>query len=295
MSLRCVVTGATGFVGSKLCAHLLREGFEVHALVRESSNLSLLEEILPRLRVHKIPPDGSGLGGLFSEIKANVVFHLAAMVQNVQHAAEDIIPLIESNVFFGTKILEAMRTSKTRHLVNTGTHWQHYQGEAYCPLNLYAATKQAFEDIATYYTEVVGVKMITLHLFDVFAEDDPRPKLYSLLRLCAETGDVLKLSPGDQLLDLVEVKDVCKAYTKAAMRLLAGNMEGASEIYGVSGGNPRTLRQIVLDYERDHAVSLNVEWGGRPYREREMFSLWKDYKLLPKADCLNNSKFLGDE
>lgn len=44
LSVKCLVTGATGLVGSAIAARLLRDGAEVHALVREESERSALSE-----------------------------------------------------------------------------------------------------------------------------------------------------------------------------------------------------------------------------------------------------------
>jgi nucleoside-diphosphate-sugar epimerase len=40
-----LVTGANGFVGSRLCAHLIRRGYHVIAQVRRTSDLSLLKDL----------------------------------------------------------------------------------------------------------------------------------------------------------------------------------------------------------------------------------------------------------
>jgi len=40
-----LITGANGFVGSRLCAHLIRQGYRVVAQVRQSSNLRLLRNL----------------------------------------------------------------------------------------------------------------------------------------------------------------------------------------------------------------------------------------------------------
>lgn len=46
---KCIVTGANGFIGSRLCKRLLDNGFEATALVRRTSNLRLIEGLNLRL------------------------------------------------------------------------------------------------------------------------------------------------------------------------------------------------------------------------------------------------------
>src|SRR4051812_1833664 len=77
--------------------------------------------------------------------KPDVVFHLASLFVS-DHRVQDVQNLVESNLLFGTQLLEAMAQAGVKRIINTGTSWQ-------CPhpFNLYAATKQAFESILGYY------------------------------------------------------------------------------------------------------------------------------------------------
>ena len=45
MEKRCLVTGATGFVGSNLCKKLIEQDWNVTIICRKSSKLDNLEEI----------------------------------------------------------------------------------------------------------------------------------------------------------------------------------------------------------------------------------------------------------
>jgi len=231
-----------------------------------------------RLRVQAIPAEAAGFIRLFSEARYDLVFHLASVFLS-EHKPEQIRPMLEANLTFGCHLLEAMAASGCRLLVNTGTSWQHYENADYNPVNLYAATKQAFEDLARYYVEAKGVRMITLKLFDTYGENDPRPKLFPMLAKIAKTQEVLKMSPGEQWVDFVHVDAVCSQFLAAARRLLRHEVEKA-ETYGVSSGNPKPLRDVVADYANEHGVSLNIEWGSRPYREREVMQLWSRFKTL---------------
>lgn len=279
MSMKALVTGATGYIGSKLCQRLLAEGWEVDVLVRPSGH-PLPESLVGKvsLRTH----DGStqSMLGSVAESKPDVVFHLASLFI-AEHRSEQVTDLINSNVLFGTQLIEACARAGVKRFINTGTSWQHYRSDAYDPVCLYAATKRAFEDILDFYVDAFGISAITLKLFDTYGPDDPRPKLVNLLLKALKTGEAIGLSPGEQLLDLVHIDDVTRAFAVCAEHLLNQPSSPSHECYAVSSGNPISVRQLVSVLEHVGGKAMNVTFGARPYRTREVMQPWRAGKQPP--------------
>jgi nucleoside-diphosphate-sugar epimerase len=272
MTQSALVTGATGFVGSQLARRLVSLGQDVHIVVRPESSLRILGDIASRVRVHRHDGTIEGMVSAVEAARPQVVYHLASHIVPL-HARDDVQALIVSNVLFGTQLLEAMTAHGVRCFVNTGTSWQHFYNEPYRPVSLYAATKQAFEDILRFYTDATPMRAISLHLFDTYGTGDPRPKLLHLLAKTATTGDSLALSPGEQQLDLVHVDDVVNAFVLAGERLVGGQGE-SMEVYAVSAGTTISLRGLVDVFDRVTGRPLRIQWGGRPYRFREVMEPW---------------------
>lgn len=274
-----LITGATGFIGSRLARHLLASGWQVHCLVRADSSLAELHGMTGSVTLH--PHDGSTeqMLAIVHNSGPDVVFHLASLFLS-QHRPDDIERLIQSNLLFATQLLEAMQLAGCSRLVNTGTSWQHYHNSDYSPVNLYAATKQAFEAILHYYLETTPLRAITLKLFDTYGPGDQRPKLFSMLHKVAIEMQPHAMSPGEQLIDLVYVDDVIAAFMLAAERLLNSRVE-RHEQYPVSSGKPLPLRELVACYEKVLGKELPIEWGARPYRPREVMIPWNRGEALP--------------
>ncbi len=47
-----LITGANGFVGSKLCEHFIKKGYKVRGLVRKTSDLSFLKPLMKKLKLY---------------------------------------------------------------------------------------------------------------------------------------------------------------------------------------------------------------------------------------------------
>ncbi|MFA6902683.1 MAG: NAD-dependent epimerase/dehydratase family protein [Gallionellaceae bacterium] len=280
MAQSALVTGASGFVGTCLVKHLLAQGWHVHLIARQNSNLDAITDNSNSITVHRIDGSYQSIESVIQQSNPDLVFHLASLFL-AQHQPNDVSNLIESNLLFPALLLEAMFRCGKRNLINTGTSWQHYQNQDYCPVNLYAATKDAFERLITFYVDAHGFKVKTLKLFDTYGPGDKRKKLFYLLRQAAQSGDTLKMSPGEQKINLVYGEDVAKAFLLAGNQLLAQSAI-KHDIYGVAHTHSLSLRELVDVYSQTTGFSINVNWGALPYRPREVMTPWTNYTTVPE-------------
>lgn len=265
---KVLLTGATGFTGSYVLKKLLAAGWRVDILVRPTSQIDLIRGELSNEKVHVYNGNIEETMRIVSSVRPDVVVHIASMVIG-KHEPSDVTPIIESNILFGTHLLEAMSQAGVKNFINTGTYWEHFEGRAYSPVELYAASKFAFQNILQYYVELKGVNAITLKLFDAYGPNDPRTKLMSLLLCARNTKECIRMTKGEQKIDLVHVSDVADAYKLAAARLFSGKVSG-HEIFGVGSGRRLTIKDVVKVFEEISGDKLEIEWGSRPYREREV-------------------------
>lgn len=266
----CLVTGATGYIGSRLVARLLAEGWRVHALVRPDSRRDRLPQDRA-LSVHD--SDGSWESferAMVAARRVDVAFHLAA------YAAYDVPPhclreLVEANIAFGLHVLEAL-AQRGGALVNAGSFWQRWTAAEPTPNSGYAAAKQALEVFVDYYVRHRGVPAITLRLADVYGPGDWRGKLFDQLYAAARDGRIAKLSPGEQRLDLVHVEDAVLAFLAAADLVEAAGSPPQHRIFDVAAAESRTLRETVNLYARLLDLPLKLKWGARSYRLTEIMT-----------------------
>jgi nucleoside-diphosphate-sugar epimerase len=277
--MKVLITGATGFVGRHLIRRLIKDKIDTCAVVRPTTNKEFLEKLNVKYYIDN--GDTSALIEYINNEQFDGIIHLASLFIS-EHSYKDIEPLVVSNVLFPTRVLEAGVVSQIKWFINTGTFWQHYQNKDYSPVNLYAATKQAFEDIAQYYMETSDVVFVTIRLNDTFGYDDTRPKLFNLWKRIADTGEEIDMSPGEQIMDIMYIDDVIDAYIKLIELL---NSEYAQKykgkVFAVTSDERITLKEFARLFEETTNKKLNINWGRKSYRKREVMYPWDKGERVP--------------
>ena len=87
------------------------------------------------------------------------------------------------------------------------------------------------------------------------------------------------MSPGEQMLNLVHIDDVCSAF-EVAFNLLENNTNRHS-IYAIANKESYKLKDLIKIFEKAANKKVNVIWGGKPYRKREVMLLWDKGSALP--------------
>lgn len=276
--MNILVTGVTGFIGMNLLK-ALNDKYVVYVLVRPTTDLSKVSTE----HIFVFDDNIVELSNYLRTNKIRGIVHLASLYIT-QHQPMQIKDLILSNVYLGAALLEAAVEANVKWFLNTGTIWQNYipDSQEYCPVNLYAATKQAFIDMAKYYTEISELKFCTLKLCDTYGPDDTRPKILTLFKRIAETGETLDMSPGEQLIDLVYIDDVVDGFEH--LILMLENDACIKNDYVLSSGHPIRLKDLASMYEEITGKVLNINWGGRRYKQREVMIPWQEGNVLFKID-----------
>jgi nucleoside-diphosphate-sugar epimerase len=271
-----LVTGASGYLGGHVARRLLTEGWRVVALVRPGSVLA--GDLAGAVTRAEYDGTFASAAAAFTLAPVDVVVHLASAVIAV-HTPDQLDEILHANIRLPTHLLEALRQGSCKRFVNTGSFWQNCNSDLYSPVNLYAATKQAFEDIAQAYVENDGLHLSTLVLFDTYGADDPRRKIVRLLVESVDAPEPLRMSPGDQVLDLTHAQDVAAAFALACDRLLQAPSPVA-ERFAVSGER-MSLKELAALVQRVAGRAPSIDLGALPYRSREIMNPISHLPLLP--------------
>lgn len=201
--MRYLVTGAAGFIGSHMVDRLIAEGHEVVAfdnlLTGDQSNVNPKAKfVLGDIRsVDQLIAAATGVDG---------IFHFAAIART-PWTIEDPVLAMETNVMGTTSVLEAARRLNIKRVVLSSSNI------VYAAETPYKASKIAGELIATAYTEMFGMSILSLRYSNVYgprqSEEGPSPNVFAALRKTKrETGKVHITGDGEQTRAYTHVSDI---------------------------------------------------------------------------------------
>jgi len=266
---RAVVTGGTGFVGANLVRRLLRDGHDVHLLVRQGFSSWRIEEIRDSVQIHEVRLDhAESLEPVIRTIRADWIFHLA--VYGAYPSQTDWRKMIATNVLGTANLLDACLAAGFEAFVNTGTSSEYgfkdhapSESEALDPYSHYAVTKAAATMHCRYVARTRQVNLPTLRLYSAYGPFEEPARLLPNIVTRGLAGELPQLVDPDVARDYVHVDDVCEAFLLAA----AGAGEELGPVYNIGTGTQTTLAEVVKTARRVMGISAEPEWGTMPNRE----------------------------
>jgi UDP-glucose 4-epimerase len=253
--MKCLVTGAAGFVGSHLAEGLLREGHEVIGIdcfvpyyprwMKEKNMAGLLPQ--PRFRFLEGNLLDVDLPVLLGQ-GVETIFHQAAQAGVRASWGEEFADYTTLNILATQRLLEAVKCHPVRKFVYASsssvygdvTTLPMREDALPKPLSPYGVSKLSAEHLCYLYWKNFGVPTISLRYFTVYGpRQRPDMAFHRFLRLLLEDQPIPIYGDGQQTRDFTFVDDVVEA------NLLAGQTSLVGEIFNIGGGTTTTLREAI--------------------------------------------------
>ncbi len=232
--MKCLVTGAAGFIGMHVCERLLARGDAVIGVdnLNDYYDVSLKEARLARLtpnpafRFVRIDiADRAAMATLFADERPETVVNLAAQA-GVRYSLKNPHAYADSNLVGFVNVLEGCRAAGVSHLVfassssvyggNTRMPFSEHDNVDH-PVSLYAATKKANELMAHTYSHLYALPTTGLRFFTVYGpwgRPDMSPMLFASAMVEGRAIDVF--NHGRMQRDFTYIDDI----TEGVLRVL---------------------------------------------------------------------------
>lgn len=289
---KVLVTGAAGFIASRVTAQLLAAGVEVVAI--DNFN-DAYDKRLKHLRIKEFAGEDALqliegsiesedlVNQLFAENSFDCVFNLAARA-GVRYSLVDPHVYFSTNVTGSLNIVQAMRANDVKKLVIASTS-SLYAGlpmpfkedlPVNEPLSPYAASKKAAEVLAYTYHHLFDLDVSVLRYFTVYGPASrPDMAVFRFIRWIDEGTPIEMFGDGSQARDFTYVEDIARGTILAAKPL-------GYEVINLGGGNqPTSMNTLIEGMEKRLGKKAVIE--NKPFHAADMKDTWAD---ISKAERL---------
>ncbi|NLX99388.1 MAG: NAD-dependent epimerase/dehydratase family protein [Rhodopirellula sp.] len=281
-----LVTGAAGFIASRVTELLLEEGHRVVGVdnLNDAYDPRLKQWRLARLETRggfqfqqMDISDRNAVARLFEkEGPFEAVVNLAARA-GVRSSVEDPWVYYRANCDGTLNLLDACRENGVKKflLASTSSLYGAHNPVPYredadtnCPLSPYAASKKAAETLAFTYHYLHGLDVSVVRYFTVYGPAGrPDMSVFRFIRRIAEGESIVVFGDGSQERDFTYVDDIARG-TVAALRPLG------YEVVNLGGDRPVRLSEVIATIGELLGRPANIDY--RPAHPADVPATWAD-------------------
>ena len=270
--MRCVITGAAGFVGSSIADRLLAEGHEVVGVdcfidyyprgqkeqnleqAREHNAFSFIEGNLLELDLDTL------LEG------ADVVFHQAAQAGVRASWGNEFSIYTDNNIFATQRLLESARNSRLKRFIYASSSSIYGHAESFPtvedtvpkPVSPYGVSKLAAEHLCVLYAKEFNVPTVNLRYFTVYGPRQRPDMAFRKAITASLTGEEFQVyGDGEQSRDFTFIEDIVQANISAI------ECPEMGAVCNVGGGSRVTLNEVLQMIESVTGAPLKKEYQER--------------------------------
>jgi GDP-4-dehydro-6-deoxy-D-mannose reductase len=248
--MKCLVTGASGFIGSHLVEFLLDQGHIVYGLSRQTNVFSTNRKGFTSLSCDIL--DREGVFKLVAEIRPERVFHLAAQ-SSPRASWADPEKTFSTNVFGTLYLLDAIRTIDTNPVIEVVCSSSEYapsptgkplrEDDALEPSSPYALSKITQDQLSALYEQVHKMHIVRVRPFFIIGPRKTGDVTSDLARgiVAIEQGVKSGLKVGNlrAIRDFLGIDDALAAFHLVAESGVSG------EVYNVCSGRGYEVGEIL--------------------------------------------------
>lgn len=278
---KLLLTGTTGFIGYKFLSFALSNNFLVIDILRaknkKNNKIIKLKKKYQSQYKNIFFDNNNELSKKLKNIKVDYFINFATLYSN-HHLHNQIESFINSNILFPTIIYDII-SNKTKKIINFGSMMQHAHSEKLVSKNFYAATKNAFEMIGNYYSNInAKTKFYNIKFYESVGDNDNRKKLLPTIINNYKKNTITKIISKQLSLNIIHTDDIINS----VMILLNNNIKSGS--YCIKNRYNIKVNNLIKSLNKNLNKKIKVK-----YLNKSTISNYQNnLKILPKWKPIKN-------
>ncbi len=263
-----VITGATGYLGSRLVKRLLENGYKIHVVKRPSSIINEISSLSDNIFFYDSNPES--LDTLFKKNDIDLVIHTATLYGR---KGETISQIKEANLDFPFSILERAIDAEVPYFINTGTSLPYLT-------NQYSLFKHQFAECLEFFSKrIVSINILLEHFYG--PNDDESKFISNMINKMRRNVPEIPLTLGTQSRDFIYIDDVLDAY------ILIINKISRFKFFNnvpLGTGKAETIRSVVETIKEISNSISHLNFGAIDMRDNELLKSDADISVLKQLN-----------
>ena len=278
--MRILVTGANGFIGSKLVKTLCDKNVDVIATDFNSNNI---DERATFCMANIFDPNVDWFN--FFD-KPDICIHLAWRDGFVHNSCNHMGDLSSHFLFLKNLIDSGISKVACLGTMHEVGYWEGVIDEntPCAPLSLYGVSKNALRKSLELYTSQSNCMFQWLRCFYIYGDDKNGNSIFCKIRKASENGiSHFPFTSGKNKYDFIHIDDLTE---QIAACVLQDNILG---IINCCSGKPISLADKVEDYIKENCLNISLDYGAYPDRIYDSPCLYGDNSKI--RDIKTNSNY----
>ncbi len=263
-----LITGATGYLGSRVTEILSKKGLELVCCAKDpttkQNNTSYVQGDITDMKF---------VDGLFKTNRIELVIHLAANIE-MKNEKENISNIMNANVLGTANIIAAMINNKVKKIIFAssmaviGIPKQLPVGRNHrCrPLSVYGLSKKHAEDIIEYVANEYGITGCTIRFPGLFGGGRKSGAIYNFVENALKNTAIKINLETPVIWDIMHVDDAAMIIAKAVDRI---DEIKKHETFGVDYGEPVEIsdvaKRVVVHAKSDSKIMVTGNKKSHPF------------------------------
>lgn len=252
--MKCIVTGAAGFIGSSLGERLLNQGVDVIGI---DSFVDYYPRILKEKNIENLKKhpkfvfiEGNLTDLDLSKLISNndCIFHQAAQAGVRASWGRDFHVYADNNIMATQQLLEVCKEKKIAKLIFASSSSVYgdcqdmpmREESIPSPVSPYGVSKLASEQLCYLYWKNFNVPVVSLRYFTVYGpRQRPDMAFNKFIRAILKDEEIIMYGDGEQTRDFTYIDDIVTA------NILAMSKGKNGKVYNIGGGSRISLNKVI--------------------------------------------------